>query len=64
MEYQALSVSMVLFSDKKKTLLMKEENPCCVCFENWKDSFCCIGRNKINLNVLNFDLDIYIKSHY
>lgn len=36
---------------------MKEENSY-EWFENGKDSFWHIGRNDVNLNVLNFELDI------
>ena len=66
LEFLSLSFSLPSFLSKnkyiksfflKKTLLMKEENSY-EWFENGKDSFWHIGRNDVNLNVLNFELDI------
>lgn len=60
MEYQVLIVSMVYFFYEKEDIIDERRKFLCQeCFEIEKDSFCYVGRNDVNLNVLNFELDRY-----
>ena len=42
---------------QRRTLLMRKKTPVKSVLK-WKDSFCRIGKNNVNLSALNFELDI------
>lgn len=52
------SCKWLCISVKRRTLLMKEENPYVWSVFGMGKSFFYIGRNEVNLNVLNLELDI------
>ena len=44
--------------NSKKDIIDEEENSYVRSVLKWKDSFCHIGKNNVNLSALNFELDI------